>query len=63
MDGVVVAAGPDALLVGDTSPGGPEMGVCYGHGTFDILPVGEGRLRVVTNRNSYVFTRASRTPA
>ncbi|MFI8916432.1 serine/threonine-protein kinase [Streptomyces sp. NPDC053513] len=56
---VVVTVAPDHLVLGEVSPpAGPDMGICYGHGTFDIRPAGKDRLRVTTNRGvPYLFTR------
>ncbi|MFD4374014.1 serine/threonine-protein kinase [Streptomyces sp. NPDC058486] len=57
---VVVTATPDRVVLGDVSPGGPDMGICHGHGTFDLRPAGKDRLRVTTGRGvPYTFTRAS----
>lgn len=57
---VVVTATPDRVVLGDVIPGGPDMGICHGHGTFDVRPAGKDRLRVTTGRGvPYTFRRTA----
>lgn len=55
---VVIAVNGDRLLAAVTEPVPADMGICRGHTTFDIRPVGNDSLRVLTGRGvPYAFTR------
>ncbi|MER5629130.1 serine/threonine-protein kinase [Streptomyces nitrosporeus] len=55
---VVTQISADQLLAGERTPNTPELGICHGHVTFDISPVGTDRLEILTRRGTnYVFTR------
>lgn len=57
---VATVVAQDRLFAAVKAPTQPDMGICHGHGTFDIRPAGQDRLRILTRRGApYVFTRTA----